>query len=71
MLIKRPSDVRSSEITPKEIYLNRRTFMKEAAVTGAVLAASRVLCPPWEQAFPRRASGCSSGKATSAPRAKN
>jgi methionine sulfoxide reductase catalytic subunit len=43
MLIKRPSDVRSSEITPKEIYLNRRTFMKEVAVTGAVLAASRVL----------------------------
>jgi sulfoxide reductase catalytic subunit YedY len=43
MLIKKPSDIRSSEITPKEIYLNRRTFMKEAAVTCAVLVANRVL----------------------------
>jgi len=43
MLIRKPSDIRPSEITPKEIYLNRRTFMKEAAVTGAVLAASRIL----------------------------
>jgi methionine sulfoxide reductase catalytic subunit len=43
MLIKKPSDIRSSEITPREIYLNRRAFMRDAAVTGAVLAASRIL----------------------------
>ncbi len=43
MLIKNPPDIRSSEITPREMYLNRRTFMKEAAVAGAVLAAGRIL----------------------------
>lgn len=35
MLVKEPQDIKSSEITPKEVYLNRRTFMK-----GAALAAS-------------------------------
>jgi sulfoxide reductase catalytic subunit YedY len=43
MLIKKPSDIRSSEITPRDVYLNRRTFMRDAAVTGAVLAAGRIL----------------------------
>ena len=31
MLIKKPSDVKSSEITPEKIYRNRREFMKETA----------------------------------------
>lgn len=35
MLIKRASDVSSSEITEKKHYLNRRTFMAGAAVAGA------------------------------------
>ena len=38
MLIKRPDDIKSSEITDKKVYLNRRLFMR-----GAVLAARRLL----------------------------
>jgi sulfoxide reductase catalytic subunit YedY len=34
MLIKKPSDIPSSEITPKSLYLNRRTFLAGAAAAG-------------------------------------
>ena len=38
MLIKRPSDIRSSEITPKKEYQTRREFIKVAGmVTGAAV----------------------------------
>ena len=36
MLIKPPSDIRSSEITDKKAYLNRREFIRAAAVTAGV-----------------------------------
>jgi methionine sulfoxide reductase catalytic subunit len=48
MLIRKPdplsgSDIPSSEITPKEKWLNRRSFITAAAVTGAAsLAAERL-----------------------------
>jgi sulfoxide reductase catalytic subunit YedY len=35
MLIKHPSDIPSSEITPKAIYLRRREFLRAAALAGA------------------------------------
>ncbi len=35
MLIKKTVDIRSSEITPKSLYLNRRKFLSGAAITGA------------------------------------
>ncbi len=35
MLIKKPGDIASSEITPKETYMNRRKFMAGAAIAGA------------------------------------
>ncbi len=35
MLIKKPSDIASSEITPKWLYVNRRKFMTGAAMAGA------------------------------------
>ncbi|MBZ5533119.1 MAG: protein-methionine-sulfoxide reductase catalytic subunit MsrP [Acidobacteriia bacterium] len=38
MLIKKPNDIPSSEITPKSSYVNRRTFL-----TGAVAAAGAAL----------------------------
>jgi len=38
MLIKRPSDIRSSEITPKKAYQTRREFIQAAGmVTGAAI----------------------------------
>jgi len=47
MLIKPPADIRSSEITDKKVYLNRRQFMRAAAGTavaaGGVLGAGRWL----------------------------
>jgi sulfoxide reductase catalytic subunit YedY len=41
MLIKRPPDIRSSEITDKKLYLNRREFIQTA--TGAAAAGAAVL----------------------------
>ena len=41
MLIKKPADIKSAEITPKEHYLNRRQFMLSASAmalgAGAML----------------------------------
>ena len=42
MLIKRPSDILPSEITPAEIYARRREFMKLAAA-GSILGATGLL----------------------------
>jgi sulfoxide reductase catalytic subunit YedY len=39
MLIKKPEDIKASEITPKDLYLNRRQFIA-AASTLAVTAAT-------------------------------
>ena len=38
MLIKKAEVIRSSEITPKNLYLNRRKFLAEAAMAGAAAA---------------------------------
>jgi sulfoxide reductase catalytic subunit YedY len=42
MLIKRADDIRSSEITDKKLYLNRREFIGAAAATTAAVAAGVV-----------------------------
>jgi len=39
MLIKKAADIRSSEITPKTLYLNRRKFLAGAAIAGAAAAS--------------------------------
>jgi len=50
MLIKKPSDIPSAEITPKGLYLNRRSFIAGAgALAGVALAArqlSHFIAPP-------------------------
>ena len=43
MLIRKPSDFRYSEVTPKSLYFNRRKFL--AGVPAAVLAGSELLSP--------------------------
>lgn len=43
MLIKKSSDIKSSEITSKSNYINRRKFITGAAATGAALAAGLYL----------------------------
>jgi sulfoxide reductase catalytic subunit YedY len=39
MLIKKTEDIRSSEITPKSLYLNRRKFLAGAAIAGIAAAS--------------------------------
>jgi sulfoxide reductase catalytic subunit YedY len=43
MLIKKPADIRYSEITPKHVYMNRRNFL--AGVPAAFLGAGELLSP--------------------------
>ncbi|HEV3220878.1 MAG TPA: protein-methionine-sulfoxide reductase catalytic subunit MsrP [Candidatus Acidoferrales bacterium] len=43
MLIKRADDLKYSDITPKEVYLNRRKFLAGAAVAGGALLAGRAM----------------------------
>src|ERR1700733_7918928 len=44
MLIRTTSEIPSSEITPKETFLNRRRFMAAAAAAGvAAMAGDRLL----------------------------
>ncbi len=40
MLIRKPADIRPSEITSKENYLNRRDFMRAGALAGGAALAS-------------------------------
>jgi methionine sulfoxide reductase catalytic subunit len=49
MLIKKPADIKSSEITDQKVYLNRRLFMRGAVLAGSVAATGllyRKLNPP-------------------------
>src|SRR5215469_5744085 len=50
MLIKKPADIASAEITPKDLYLNRRKFLLAAgAIAGAGVAGGKIgeiLIPP-------------------------
>jgi methionine sulfoxide reductase catalytic subunit len=41
MLIKKAADIPSSEITPKGLYLNRRTFLAGVALAGAATAVGK------------------------------
>lgn len=42
MLIKKPDDIKSSEITDKKLYLSRRNFMRAAALAGTTFATGFV-----------------------------
>jgi len=43
MLIKRPADIRSSEITDKKLYLNRRQFIRAAGIAAGAATGVGVL----------------------------
>ncbi|MCU1284028.1 MAG: Sulfite oxidase-like enzyme [Acidobacteriales bacterium] len=43
MLIKKSADIKYSEITPKNVYLNRRDFIATAGVAGIGLAAAKLV----------------------------
>ena len=49
MNIKKPNDIKSSEITPENVYLNRRNFIRAGVLAGTTLATTgvyRFLNPP-------------------------
>lgn len=50
MLIKKPADIRPSEITPKSVYLNRRKLLAGGAALGAATLAGLHLADPGEAA---------------------
>jgi methionine sulfoxide reductase catalytic subunit len=60
MLIKKPDDVKSSEITDRKVYLDRRTFMRGAAFAAAFVGSTaatgflyrRLLAPEIQQPTP-------------------
>src|SRR5689334_9169708 len=44
MLIKKPGDIPYSEVTPKDVYMNRRKFLTGvAAATGAATLGARAV----------------------------
>ncbi len=55
ILIKKPADIASSEITPKAVYMNRRKFMQHSIATSLLLAADAML-PAWAKQWPELAS---------------
>src|SRR5260370_4114312 len=46
MLIRKAPDIRSSEITPQDVYMNRRRFLATAAI-GGVLAVNADAASPY------------------------
>ena len=53
MIIRRPPDIPSSEITPEDVYVNRRKFIKAAAVGAAGLAAAPVALRAFDRSDPQ------------------
>jgi sulfoxide reductase catalytic subunit YedY len=56
MLIRKPDDIKSSEITDRNVYLSRRNFMRGAALAASAVATGflykRLLAPDIEQPSP-------------------
>jgi len=53
MLIKRPSHIPASEITPKSVFEDRRRFLREAVAAGVLVAGGSMLPRP-AQAAPQK-----------------
>ena len=66
MLIKKLEEIKSSEITDKRVYLNRRTFIRGAALIGTT-AATGLLYRKLNQATPETPKGEKLGSVAPAP----
>ena len=67
MLIKPASDIRSSEITPKRQYLNRREFIRATTGTAMAVAAGAIGGEAMLQAAPPAAHGRKLENVTKSP----
>lgn len=71
MLIKKPSDIPYSEVTPKHVYMNRRNFLAAAAAaTGAAALAARPVAH-WLEPTPVVAAGAKLGPLAKSPFSTN
>ena len=61
MLIKKPDDIKTSEITDRKVYLSRRNFLRGAALAASTFATGlvykRLLAPEAEVATPAGRAG--------------
>jgi sulfoxide reductase catalytic subunit YedY len=67
MLIKKPGDIRYSEITPKSLYMNRRKFMAGAAAAAGVAALSARPIASWLEPRAVLAAGAKLGPLAKSP----
>ena len=67
MLIKKPSDMRYSEVTPKHVYLNRRQFIAGAAAAAGVAAVGATVAREWMRPAPVRGAGKPLGPLVKSP----
>lgn len=56
IIIKSTSDIKSSDITPKSVYMDRRRFMQQA-FAGSLLLAADAMLPAWAKRWPELAPG--------------
>jgi sulfoxide reductase catalytic subunit YedY len=71
MLIRKPSDIPYSEVTPKHVYMNRRKFLAAAAAaTGAAALAARPVAR-WLEPTPVVAAGAKLGPLAKSPFSTN
>ena len=50
-IIKKPGDIKPSEITPKAVYMDRRRFMQNSLTASLLLTADSML-PAWARKYP-------------------
>lgn len=51
IIIQKPSNIKTSEITPKSVYLDRRKFMQRAIATSLLFSVDAML-PAWAKKWP-------------------
>ena len=51
VIIQKPSNIKTSEITPKSVYLDRRKFMQQAIASRLLLSVDAML-PAWAKKWP-------------------
>ncbi len=67
MLIKKPSDIRYSEVTPRHLYMNRRKFIAAAAAAAGAAALADRRIAQWFAPRAVQAAGAKLAVATKSP----